>query len=346
MTHAAAGAPRLIALDWIRGVGAAFFILWHSIDYFFAGEIADLPLGRAIFFTTGLFVFAAGFLLGFHSFSSDAAPSFAARRRLALRGGKLLALFLGAKVVFLTMKRGIPDLSGLSQGFSDSFSLLYKDRWDQPLQVLAVLGLLIIVAPYLYPLVARPRRAAAVFCLVGVGVLEFAAGGSLPYLWRYLAAGAAGLVAGGAVEEARVSAKTAWALWAACLAVLVGLCAVAVSDAELYERLLKGTLANGVASAAVFAVLGIPAHLVWGRYAPPGPVAGVCLMGEMSLFVYLLQIVVIKAAAGRWMPVSSNPASVLIAGSAVWLICLTACFIVRRLRSRPMVDRLYRALFQ
>ncbi len=344
-------AERLVALDWIKAVGIACFILWHAIDYFFTADIADTRIGRSIFFTTGLFVFSAGFMVGFHYVPRMENPAFAAstRWRLVTRGAKLLGIFLCAKAASMAIEGGVPAARDLLQGAADVASLFYVDRWDQPLQVLAVISLVLIVTPFCHFLTRTPWRRVALIALIIGGTGELLTDSHVPYLWRNFAVGVVGMVFGRRVYQSRpFPVRTLHMLVWISLPVLAGLSVTAAASIGVYHVLLRTTLPNLLSVVAVFLALGIPVHM---RFSVHGEVPSrtfryLCLTGEMSLYVYLLQIVLIRLLSATRAVVRSEDLSRSLAMAlAIWAVCALACITTRSLRKFSPVARLYRAIF-
>jgi hypothetical protein len=189
---------RINALDYVKGLGIIFFIYWHAISYTYSPGVWATPSGRFVHCATGMFIFIAGVLVGFH-YSRKSASGNSSRKvytRLVIRGLKLIAYFLTGYFLKQFVEQKVLNFQLLETVITNSVSLFYKDRWDLPLQILFVIGSYLISASAALWLESRGWTNIIVTAIVSAFIVEAIIKQPLPYFWHYFLVGLSGEMGG------------------------------------------------------------------------------------------------------------------------------------------------------
>lgn len=174
------------ALDFSKGVLVLFMVLYHWINYF-VGVYG--PIYTYLRFIPPSFVFITGFLIANVYPARYGLSSVHVYRRLIVRGGKLLLLFLflniAANLVFVKSYKGaMPGVEGF---FRDLVVILTTGNAKAAFSILVPISYLLFLAAVIF-MVGRPwKRIIPLMCFtafVSIAVLEMygGAGSTLPLL--------------------------------------------------------------------------------------------------------------------------------------------------------------------
>jgi hypothetical protein len=343
---------RLLSLDFLRGYGIITFIVWHCYAYFYKYPQGFSPVHRSTIGATGLFIFLGGFLVGNHYYAKLSATKDAASitKRLLIRAGKLiLYVILANLLVAILMERGF-NVGAFAETFRNLVSLLYRDRWDIPLQILIVIALGLICALPVILLHMRYGRRSSLFFLIllmGLYVFDILYPEHVPYLWRYLPLSLAGALLGLFLMR-DIKRRVILGYGSACLAIAVGLCIASALSNRCYEYILFETGPYALLVATTCIGVGSFAYEILDvrKNVPRWLERSVILTGQQSLFVYIAQIVIIRLVALHFGDRTTDSDSrVLLMAAVIIAVCVALSNCVDRSRRYVVFDRLYRFLF-
>ena len=289
-------------IDIVKGVGIFEFIIWHVLRNFYYYPPSTAVLQRLVFSVTGYFVFSAGFLIGGYYYSkiengSDWQPILG---RLCVRSLKLIfiMLFAGFVIAYLDSSN---LLSSFQLSITKAISLFYVDRWDVPLQVLLAISVTLFFGFLIFVSCIKSRGMSVFFLIITISLLiyDFIAIKDFPYLWRYFFQGLMGIYVGSVFYNRVVSGKTSnkvlLIIGIVCF-VLFALVELSVSlQQPLYYFFVLNVTAQFFAVVTFFIGSGLLLYLAYDIHGRSiSFVAGsFSLLGKHSLFVYLVQIVII-----------------------------------------------------
>lgn len=162
------------ALDFSKGVLVLFMVLYHWVNYFVG---VHGPIYTYLRFIPPSFVFITGFLIANVYPARYGLSSVHAYRRLLVRGGKLLLLFvllnIVANLVFARSYRGaMPGVDGF---FRDLTIILTTGNAKAAFSVLVPIGYLLFLSAAIFIVGRVERRAIPLLCAVlflGIVALE------------------------------------------------------------------------------------------------------------------------------------------------------------------------------
>lgn len=352
--------PRhLVCLDLIKGLGILGFIYWHVFESLYACPPEMTAVCRTLFSVTGLFVFSSGFLIGCHYYGklqlSKESDPLSIFWRLCIRAGKLAIIVLMANIAMSFLKTREFSLGNLLSVLENIASLFYVDRWDISLQVLMSIAVTLLTGYLLLLLIHRLPHALYIFLflLALLAVADLFVDDNIPYLWRYVLHGMFGVPVGmfffknilsGKLSKRIV--KISGLVFLGIFLTIVGIVAIMVSAYYFFVYNLGPDL---LAVSACFIGFCSIFYLLYDLGKRPLGWAGNIIkhLGKQSLFVYLVQIMVINLIAliltdhqlhAQW---EGYVLSVL-----VLLVCLISCRLMDYARRYNFAERLYRMVFQ
>lgn len=339
-------------MDFLKGFGIITFILWHCYAYFCKYPQGYSPVHRSTIGVTGLFIFLSGFIVGNHYYSklAETKDMAAITKRLFARAVKLILFVVSANLFVAVLLERRFDYGVLVDTFRNLFSLVYKDRWDISFQILIVIALGLMCT--LLVILLRVRygtRSSYLFLMLLVGLYIFDAlyTGHLPYLWRYLPLSVAGSLFG-LLLTGGYKRSIIFAYGLMCSIIATSLCIASVLSSKCSDYILFETGPYAIYVITTFIAIGSFSYYILDvrKYMPRWLEKSVILTGQQSLFIYIVQIVIIRLSAlsfGANMIVSDSKivgvATVIFAG------CVALSNLVAWLRRYTIFDRSYRFLF-
>jgi peptidoglycan/LPS O-acetylase OafA/YrhL len=328
--------PRNNALDFVKGAAVVTMAAHHSINYFPAPYLST----KYVHFVSGAFPFLAGFLvsniLAKRTGVEDSKGSLGLR--LAFRGARLLIL-CGALNFLLAIALGHLAKFGRlpREDFLGYISLLYwsGNYREVSFSLLIPIGYVLI----LLGLLVRLKKLNGLW-MAGIGLLTLvfcvaAESFAIPttYYSGYIVIGVVG-AACGCISTCLIDKFCKkWLLIFAiyvCSAMSIGLWGL---------RYILFVI-NVVAALMTFYAIGlrVPAHLL--------PTKWIALLGQYSLIMYIMQIVVLfifRVIAFNWLPEIAN---VFCGFASVCIAQIALCGLIDRLRRRSgAINMAYTAVF-
>jgi hypothetical protein len=271
-------ASRIDALDWTKGALVVCMVVYHSINY-----SAFRPMAfKYLAFLPSSFILIAGFLVGQVYAAKYNLETWRPYLRLAVRGVKLLLLFLVLNVGYcMVRQRGVID--GLWE-FADRAGTIFLSGNGREgiFEVLLPIAYFLLLAPVLLWVRARAGAAIAI-CAGGMFLLcvllerNGLSYKNLSFLSAGLLGMACGLIPIGSID--RLARK-----WIAVLALYAAYRLCSYRIGELYWVEMFGALSSLILLYSC------------GLYLDCASAAGraVVLLGKYSLLGYLVQIPVIQ----------------------------------------------------
>ncbi|MCP4680246.1 MAG: acyltransferase [Deltaproteobacteria bacterium] len=345
-------------IDFVKGVGIIYFIFWHCSSYFYEPGLYAYPPTRFIHYATGMFVFLAGLLVGLH-YLPQMKNNGSARKifiRLFIRGLKIIAMFFCGFLLKTFLTTRSLDLDGLVRILTSTASLFYIHRWDIPLQILFVIGLFLCASPLLLLVGHSKQHTKLAIVGVGIGIVEFFLPSRIPYLWHYFALGVFGAIAGFYLGNNQKWIHEKVGKYSGRIFAVVFLFTLPIQIAttlsqDVYHLFLYGLLPNLTSISLNIILLGLPILAILDLSTNKHPkllaaISPLVLMGQSSLFVYILQISILTVISGAHLVTRGNsPTLPVFVSLAIAIVSLVSCYIVRELRKIPLFDKLYKAVF-
>lgn len=347
---------REIFLDWLKGYGILQFIVWHVFENFYIHPPITAPLFRLVFPVTGFFVFTSGFLVGYHYFmaiTTDGAR-FSVFKRLFIRTSKLFLLVFIANMAISFLASSELTFFDLSHKTTrEILSLFYVDRWDISLQVLIAIAVTLI-SGYLFALLFSNVRGSfifAAFVLACLAWYDLYSVGHLPYLWRYVAHGILGLMIG--IVFNKFVLKNTFSgyckrLSIVCLSIFVFIEILVILKPELYNFFLYNIGPSLVAVGSYFIGLSLVLYVIYDlKKRRLGKIeCWIITVGQSTLFVYLLQIVLIDIVVLIFKNFQvDSQLGCLVMSACIFFVCLVACWLVNWGRQFSFINYVYKAVF-
>ena len=343
---------RLFSLDFLKGFGIITFILWHCYAYFFKYPQGYSPVHRSTIGVTGLFIFLSGFIVGNHYYSKLAKTKnmAAIAKRLFVRAVKLIFVVVSANLLVAVLLERRFDYGVLVDTFRNLISLVYMDRWDISFQILIVIALgLMCTLPVILLHVRYGNRSSYLFLLLLAGLYIFDAlyTGHLPYLWRYLPLSVAGSLFG-LLLTGGYKRSIIFAYGLVCSVIATSLCIASVLSSKWSDYILFETGPYAIYVMTTFIAIGSFAYYILDvrKYMPRWLEKSVILTGQQSLFIYILQIVIIRLSAlSLGVNTIVSDYKIVALAAAVFACCVALGNLVDWLRKYALFDRPYRFLF-
>lgn len=355
MTAAKQMGRRYFFIDALKSIGILMFIIWHIFENFYAHPAIMSGLFRSVLCVTGFFVFSSGFIVGFHYYQKkDLLTGKELWWRLGSRAMKL-ALIVFAVGIILSMARNRNLGQAVLSPLLNIISLLYTDRWDIPLQVLIAIGFtLVLGAIYLQFWGTRIFAFANILLFLCILGLELFTEIRLPYLWRYTVQGLAGIFIGILYIKKIMPIVIAnrrstifgimWFFMAAFLLIETQI----VLSIDMYLLFLYNTVFQATIVISFF--IGISLFFIflgmtWGPEKSFAIRYGL-LLGKHSLFVYLLQIIIINVVLILYAIKLVSASECFIASVILMLLCLLVAVALEFFLQHLMVKKLYDVVFR
>jgi peptidoglycan/LPS O-acetylase OafA/YrhL len=329
---------RIPEFDFTKGVLVLFMVLYHWLNYF-VGTEGDFY--RYLRFLTPSFIFITGFLISHLSASKYSSARSQLTRRLALRGLKILAVFVGLNVGMAVLFPGSPlrgaiftpaALPSLKAIFITGNFLPGGLGKAASFTILVPIGYLLIASSGLLSLsrvLSYPFHLACGISLACTVLLDRV--GLHTTNLELIAIGLLGVVAG-YTPSAKI-AQLGRRLYAIILAYCAYLAAITLWDVPFGLR-IAGVCLTLALIYAVAARLSEPRRrrlVVLGRYSLLGYISQIAIL-------QLLHRIASYISAGIWI----LPASLL----AGLVLTMASVAVVDRARPRSAtIDRFYRAVF-
>lgn len=293
---------RFVHLDLLKGIAILEFICWHVFQNFYEYTPNTAELHRVVFSVTGFFVLASGYILGSHYYPK-------------LRDKKITSAYLlkriftrSLKLIFIVFAANI-CINFISMGFSleaivdtkKILTLFYLDRWDISLQVLLAIALTLVLGAVLLIFIYYYQHtllivSLVIFMIIAIDLVRI---DPLPYLWRYLLHGITGIVLGIIFNnkyQNNILTNTFVKFHLYTFGSIFILITILVSSDSSVHKFFLFKLGPDILAATSYLIgLGSIFFLLYDlRQLPLGIFSKIleCL-GRHSLFVYLLQIIII-----------------------------------------------------
>ena len=326
-----AASTRIDALDWTKGALILFMVAYHAINYSTFRPLAF----RYLAFLPPSFILITGFLVGQVYAARYDLRTWKPYVRLAIRGFKLLLIFLVLNITHcILLERGVAD--GLLEFGDRSAAIFVSGNGREGIfEVLLPISYFLMLAPLLLWLRSRDPRFVALF---GAGVflicLLLELNGKSSNNLGLLSAGTLGMTLGLISLDSLDAFARGGLILALFLYLAYRLCSFLWG--ETYPVQMFG------ATASVLVLYCYAVRL--DTEAWPG--RQLVLLGQYSLLGYLAQIAllqaVIKIAGGK--PQHSSGVIIMALATAVFLFILIKALHVVRRRSR-ISDLAYKAVF-
>lgn len=345
---------RLNSVDFIKGFGIISFILWHSYDYMYETTILRPPLGRFILYTTGIFIFMSGFIVGYHYYQKYLKTSNVDRhtinKKLYIRAMKLIFYVFIANLTYnITITKSI-SVHTLIKTISSIMSLFYTHRWDIPLQVLIVIACGLILSPLILKSIIKYNEITIkilIFIISIICLYDFLHRGKIPYLWRYLPLSITGIIFGRKINNNK---NWRWfgdyqIIYLTCSLLL---CLTAAILPSWFNYILMETGPYLILIISVYLSLNIIASkFIEQQCIVPQIISrGLIFMGQYSLLIYFIQVITLntisKLIGGRRFETSTN---IIIISIIVLIISIIVAYITSKFRKYYYGDKIYRLLF-
>lgn len=347
---------RYYFIDVLKTIGICQFIVWHVFVNFYQFPKFDSPIFRLNFSVTGLFVFLSGFIIGFHYFSTIREPDhLIIFKRLFLRALKLLLIvFLVGLVInsfhFNNLFHNSKDV------LFSMLSLFYKDRWDISLQVLVAIAMT-LNAGYVILFFGNNRifKFFMVFLVLCVLFSELILNHQFPYLWRYTLIGVSGIYVAEVYKKIVLLDRELMNKLIKPIALLFVYifflfeCGVFKSKGFYLEALYKVSIQ--VIPVIAFSVgFSFFLYKIFDVGKSPFNSRGfqyfISLMGKHSLFVYILQIVLINALDILISPSIMKQSDCLQISFLILIFCIMSCLLLEWSLHNNIIKKVYIAVFR
>ena len=345
---------RLNSVDFIKGIGIISFILWHCYDYFYITSSLRPPLGRFILYTTGIFIFMSGFIVGYHYYQKYIKASESDRHfinnRLYIRAMKLVCyVFIANLASNIIINKNI-GVNIIKQTVYLLISLLYTDRWDISFQVLVVIAFGLMLSPLILRLEAHDKVFTTEILIVIISACCFYDVfnmSRIPYLWRYLPLSLTGMILGIYFKNIKFQGwnENNRYIYLTCF---LGLCLAAAIFPRWYKYILMETGPYLILIISVFLSLNrIASKFIEQHFMLPHIISrGLVFIGQYSLFIYFTQIIIIlfisELNRGRRFETSTN---IIILSVLVLIISIILTYVTSFIRKYYYVEKVYKFLF-
>ena len=337
--HPHVSGPRIAALDFTKGALVLFMVLYHWLNYFVAPQ-GDFY--RYIRFVSPSFIFITGFLISNVYFSKYKMTNPQLPKRLALRGLKILGIFVALNLaIALLFSRSydgqITFLSSeaLRAVFVAGNTEMVGSGKAAAFYILVPIGYLLLLSAGLTVGARHFRYIFHVACiagLAGVFVLwrNFEHSGNL----EMITIGLLGVVAGD--RPLQVIKKIASHRFIFLIAYVCYVAAI-IAFNVVYPLLIVGVF------------LSLMFFFMLGELFKTGAVSDhIVLLGKYSLFAYVSQIAILQFMHRglRYADVSSNAAVVLASFVTAFVLTSLSVVVMQWMRTRAsIIDRGYKAIF-
>jgi peptidoglycan/LPS O-acetylase OafA/YrhL len=329
---------RIAALDFTKGVLVLFMVLYHWLNYFYS------PTGsfyRYLRFLTPSFIFITGFLISHVYFAKYRNPNGQSPMRLAVRGLKLLGVFvlLNGAIAMVpgSPTRGILLGNSLVANMTAIFitgNVLAQLGKTASFEILVPISYLLLISALLLPVSRFSLYVFHAFCVAMLGCVFFLGqAGIQSDNLELLTIGLLGVVCGFASSAA--IKKPLSHRYALALSYGGYLCAITILDVPFVLRVV------GVCLTLMLI------YAVGDRSQQPGLwMSHIIVLGRYSLFGYIAQIAILQLlhrVLGHGMTGIGALGVSLLGGFA---LTMGSVELVDRLRPKsPALDRFYRAAF-
>jgi hypothetical protein len=323
-------ASRIEALDWTKGALVLCMVVYHAINY-----SAFRPMAfRFLAFLPSSFILIVGFLVGQVYAAKYDLKTWKPYLRLAVRGFKLLVLFLVLNVTYcIILERNF--LYGILEFTDRSNAIFLSGNGREGIfEVLLPIAYFLLLAPALLWLRSRVSGA-IIFCAAGIFLLcvAFEINGLFYKNLSLLSAGLLGMACG-LIPIGSINRFARYWLPVLSVYALYRLCSYFVG--EIYIVQMLGALANLTVFYAC--ALHLDCASILGRQ--------MVMFGKYSLLGYLVQIpliqIIVHIFGGKrehWIGVST----VAVVTTVLLFLIVRG---VHELRSRSrLMDRTYKAVF-
>lgn len=329
---APAAMERNLALDFTKGVLVLFMALYHWINYFVTSEGFFY---RYLRFVTPSFIFLTGFLVANVYLVKYAGGEYRLFRRLAERGGKLIALFTLLNLGATLFARSAKGPQGIGQFLSNAYRVyVVGDNAKAVFPVLVPIAYLLVLSAVLV-LAGRRRKVAfqsASAIGFGIAILAALAGRPIPNL-ELVTIGLLGVLAG-YIPRSSLDLMPTHA-WSILLAYVVYIALITSTGATFVMQIVAVCL-----TLMIVYMSGI------GRDGSGSIGSRILRLGRYSLFSYIIQIVILQVLLRLLHPISSSTAVlVLSAVGTVTLMQLSVDFVDWGRGASNILDRTYRVVF-
>lgn len=346
---------RIRSFDLLKTVGIVAFIIWHCYVNFYGALYNRSPFMRSTLFATGLFIFLSGATIGLHYHDRLVSEKINTILNIFYRCIKLLFIVFLANIVIGVVSTKTLSLVLLANIAQKMISILHVDRWDISLQVLLVIaaGMLFnsIVVPVLIRLSPFYCKLISVTPLFLIFVFDWGNKYHLPYFWRYLPlayfGALSGIVTYKIVNNKLLSKVHLRRIFTFSIFLFGALWVPVIVSGEIASNIVVETLPYYFMILSFYSGFGGLAF----RYLDNGPLSvhlnrGFFILGEYSLFVYLLQIVLINISVlllgGETF---SSDIIVLSIALGITILCFLATNLIDRLRSiYPKLNKVYKSV--
>lgn len=350
---------RQVSLDLIKGLGILEFICWHIFESFYEHPNVTAVMYRIVFSVTGFFVFSSGFIIGSHYYGilqlSEGKNPIPIFKRLCFRASKLLLIVLLANLFMIFVKNKEFSLENVMDVLWKIFSLFFIDRWDVSLQVLMAVAITLTTGFLLLILIDRLRYTLKIFSVILVLLItiDLFMDNNIPYLWRYGLHGIFGVTVGVFFFQNIFSKKFSiqfikfFGFIFLCLFfTILGIVALVPPT---YDFFLYNLGPDLLAVSAYFIGFMNLFYLLYDiekkRLGWIGK--NVENLGKQSLFVYLIQIILINLILLLFKEFNLNSQwECFLLSVLIVVVCSALCNFVDYIRKYYFIDRLYRTIFQ
>ena len=326
-------AQRFDELDFVKGTLVLFMVLYHWLNYFIG---LDWDGYRYLRFLTPSFIFITGFLVSHAYLQKFAADDPQLRRRLVVRGLKLLALFVilnvGAEQLFGS-PRGVDAAGGAAALVNRAKAIFLDGRGRAAFDILVSIAYFLVAAPFVVLAAHRTRVSLWAIALATVVTVAMygAYGHTNPHL-EMVAIAMVGLAAGATDVRRLDSLANGWLLLALYAVYVV---AIALWDA-LFPLQVFGVTLTVMLIYRTSVLLGTSGVIQ----------SAVVRMGRYSLLSYIVQIAVLQILRRLLRNVPLEGAALAVPLVATLAMTVLAVELTGRLRQKSgAADRLYRAVF-
>jgi hypothetical protein len=324
---------RNTALDFTKGALVVFMVVYHCINYFYH----DRSVLKYLHFLPSSFIFIAGFLITNVYMGKYGAGDLRVYRRLFVRGGKLLLIFIGLNLIVHSLFSASYNRRPMGLDFFlnhlDSIFITGEERAAVFEVLLPISYLLLLSAILLNGCRANRYFLHAVAAVALVLCLFLAAQGKLVFNLELLSMGLLGMVFG-LVPLTRVDAV---AEHVAPIAIACGIYVAIISQwYPVYALNIIGVC--------------LTLLLIYGIGIKSGA-SGVIqrriiLLGRYSLLAYIVQIAFLQALFRGLRYFALGGGNLTVALIATTVLTVASIEAVERLRPRwPVLNRTYKALF-
>ena len=346
---------RLRSLDFIKAYGIIAFIIWHCYVAYYIHSPDDSPIKRYFLFATGFFILLSGFTVGLHYKKAIDFGVYYIIKKNGFRAIRLLFYMMGANLsVYFVFTQKV-EFRGVIELFPKIISIFYLDRWDISLQVLIVIGLGMILNTIFIFLYEKHGSSITVFLIVCISIfslIDLFKQHRFPYLWRYLPLSTSGMILGiyfnNELLKNTINTRVYLILGVAFTTVATYLSFASAYSIKYYSYFLSRVGAYQLLNISLVIGIGFLSYFYLdtgkGQWKYLRPLF--TIIGEYSLFVYILQITIINV--GHLIVSRSafqTDLSILKLSMIILIICYILTNILDNLRRLPFINRVYKIFF-